>query len=507
MATESRPVLNPILAFKRDPRRDSVTGRSLTAAQIKFDRLNHQREKLSGQLSAINKAPPKIHAGRILVSVRMFDDSLAPSYEPEALFREGLGGQLVAPVNNGYLAQIKVSQLPGLAGLIRGSDKTDVKVIVSRIESIQTVERGDVLRERSVDDLWNDAIESDGGRVFTMWLAPYFEILSRESVVNSLLEMQQKGIFSGLADLVSVTREPGSDSDQLQFVESASANSLARAVREYRQKPFTKLQFVLRDKQHMGALMASGAVFRIDPVRPLIAAELKSAPDPERPVLNEAWQPIVGVVDGGLFARSYDSMVAWRAPSLVSDVESNRVHGNHVSSLVIQGAEWNTHLNIPTLHCRVGVAQAIAKTDHGSATRVAFRSYLRQVIERHSGSTKVWNFSFNEPANGKDPLEMSELGHEIHKIAREFSVLPVISIGNIDMQNKERMNPPADCEAALTVGGRVAKGADPGDGPKASKNQKFPGFRPSRELVVVQRRAAAMPPRSPPQLRRTPSTT
>jgi hypothetical protein len=240
-------------------------------------------------------------------------------------------------------------------------------------------------------------------------------------------------------------------------------NSLARAAREYRQKSYTRLQFVLRDKGHVSALVASGGVFRIEPVRPLVAADLQSVPDPERPVLNEAWQPIVGVVDGGLFARSYAPMVAWRSPSLVSDVDANRVHGNHVSSLVIQGGEWNPHLDIPTLHCRVGIAQAIAKTGHGSATRVAFKSYLREVVSRHSGDTKVWNFSFNEPADGRDPLEMSELGHEIHKLAREFNILPVIAIGNSDKSNSTRMNPPADCEAALTVGGRVANGAAAGE--------------------------------------------
>lgn len=222
------------------------------------------------------------------------------------------------------------------------------------------------------------------------------------------------------------------------------------------------MQFVAREPSALTRLITSGAVFRIEPVRALKAADIPSAPDPERPVPDEQWQPIVGVVDGGMFAQSYAPMVAWRAPSLVSDIAADRKHGNRVGSLVVHGSAWNTHLALPTLVCRIGVAQAIAKDEIGSVTRPAFRSYLHSVIARHHGETKVWNLSFNEPVDGQDHLEMSELGHEIHKIAREFDILPVISIGNVDRQNNRRMNPPADCEAALTVGGRMSQESRPG---------------------------------------------
>jgi hypothetical protein len=62
--------------------------------------------------------------------------------------------------------------------------------------------------------------------------------------------------------------------------------------------------------------------------------------------------------------------------------------------------------------------------------------------------------SFNEisPSDGND--EISYLGHEISAIAREFSILPVISIGNVSESNASRLCPPADCEAALTISGR-----------------------------------------------------
>ncbi|HRH06785.1 MAG TPA: hypothetical protein PK702_13290, partial [Burkholderiaceae bacterium] len=383
----------------------------------------------------------------------MFDDSLAPTHEPKAIFREGLNSELVAPVHKGYLAQVKADVLNELSALIKTSNRIDVRVAVSRIEKIATLTAADVLGSRESKFLWQAAIQSEQGRVFTACLAPYFDVASRESVVRSLLSLQSQGVISPLNNLVSISRETGSDADQLQLQDGSSANSISQAAREYRQNPFARLQITLRDHASLQTLIASGTVFRIDPVRPLVAAEVPTAPDPERPMPDEQWQPIVGVIDGGLFARSYEPMVAWRAPSLVADVVANRAHGNQVGSLVVHGASWNTHLNLPQLTCRIGIAQAIAQNGHGSATRPEFQSYLRSVVARHCGDTKVWNFSFNEPVDGADRMEMSELGHEIHRIAREFNILPVIAIGNSDQTNNQRLCPPSDCEAALTVSG------------------------------------------------------
>lgn len=462
MSAEIRPVLNPVLSFKRDPRLVSVTGRSARENQIVVDRLATQRVKLSSQVLGLeNQATPQ-HAGKMLVTVKMFDDSLAPTYEPEAIFRAPLGAELIAPMDGGYLAQLDRRALGNLSGIIRDGAATDVRVIVSRIQDIKSQTEEDVLRGRTIQSMWERAIYEDRGRIFNLWLAPYRENAARAAVVTQISEFVEAQEIFPVADLVSITREQGSDADQLQIQTSQSSGSIIRAIREYRQNPFTRMQFVARDPSALKRLISSGAVFRIEPIRALEAAEIPTAPDPERPVPDEQWQPIVGVVDGGLFAQSYAPMVAWRAPSLVPDVAADRKHGNRISSLVVHGSAWNTHLDLPSLVCRIGIAQAIAKDSAGSATRVAFRSYLRSVISRHHGDTKVWNFSFNEPVHGEDHLEMSELGHEIHKIAREFGILPVISIGNVDRDNKTRLNPPADCEAALTVGGRVINESRPG---------------------------------------------
>jgi hypothetical protein len=460
MVNESRPVLNPILAFKRDPRRAGVTGRAPSEDQIRFERLDIQRVILSKQVRELRTSGLPAYGNCVLVTIKMFDDSLAPTYEPESIFREGLGSPLVAPIDNGYLAQIDIDSIDGIANLISGSNKVDVRVTVSRIASISPVSSADIIG--ASDEAWESAIVGESGRIFSAWLAPYAKNQSREHVVKELLRLQSQGVISTINDAVGITREQGSDADQLQLQEGEIDGSLLRAARDYRQRAYVKVNLAFANIIALQKIVASGTIFKIEPVRPLVAAEIPAAPDPERPIPSEQWQPVVGIVDGGLFAKSYEPMVAWRAPSLVSDVIANRTHGNRVTSLVVHGGAWNTHLNIPELTCRVGVAQAIARNGHGSTSRVSFESYLRSVISRHHGSTKVWNFSFNEPVSGGERLEMSLLGHEIHKIAREFNILPVISIGNVDQDNNQRLGPPADCEAALTVGGRVADGENPG---------------------------------------------
>ena len=491
MPSNNRPILNPVLSLKRDPRRTAVTGRSQTEENVRIDRLNTQRNILSSQLRELSRSTRQTHADQMLIAVRMFEDSLAPTHEPKSIFRDALGSQLVAPIPNGYLVQIRVDALEKLAALVSDSDRVEVRVSVSRIKSIGTINSSDVMGGNDVEALWDEAVDADSGKVFTVWLAPYFDVTARESVVTSLLALERNRGILPLNNTVVISREQEMDSDRLRIQEAAIDNSLMRAVREYRQHPFTRMQLAINKKRSLLMLVASGHIFRIDPVRPLIVAEVPTAPDPERPVLNERWQPIVGVIDGGLSARSYESMVAWRSPPLVPDGIADSAHGNRVGSLVVHGGSWNMHLDLPDLTCRIGVGQAIAKHGYGSTSRPDFHSYLRSVISRYSNETKVWNLSFSEPVNAMARSEMSELGHQIHKIAREFNVLPVIAIGNVSPKNNGRLCPPSDCEAALTVGGRMANGAEPGDpcliclpgpGPEGLKKPELSWFSTLRGL-------------------------
>jgi hypothetical protein len=111
----------------------------------------------------------------MLIAVRMFEDSLAPTHEPKSIFREALGSQLVAPISNGYLVQIRVDALEKLADLVSDSDRVEVRVSVSRIQSIDAINSSDVMGGNDVEALWDAAVDGGRGKVFTVWLAPYFE--------------------------------------------------------------------------------------------------------------------------------------------------------------------------------------------------------------------------------------------------------------------------------------------------------------------------------------------
>ncbi len=493
MVTNVRPVLNPVLTLKTDPRPRSVTGGGLNDSHIRTERLAQQRVRIAEQLRQMADSPYRLNAGFMLIIIEMFDDSLAPTYTPSIIFNDKHRSQLIAPVPKGYLAQIRQDACIDLASHVESTNRTEARAIISRIERLETMFTSRLAGGQDFDALWDAATMRDGGaRVFTAWLAPFFDAAARASVTTFINELHNANRIRSLPNLIAITREPGSDTDQLQVQTAPTSLSVARATRAYRQVPFTQFEFVADDVQVLRQLVAAGAVFRVDPVGPVTAAEPPRAPDPDRPIPDEQWQPIVGIVDGGLFARSYEPMVAWRAPSLVSDVAANRKHGNQITSLVVQGAAWNTHLAIPDVVCRVGIAQSIARDDSTGATSAELESYLRSVIGRHSGDTKVWNMSFSEPVNGNRPLFMSRLGHNLRKIAREFGVLPVVAIGNNAPENSARLCPPADCEAALTVAGRQpdANGEPgspctvslPGPGPEGLFKPEVSWFSPLRGL-------------------------
>jgi hypothetical protein len=451
-----RPVLNPALRLMREPVPKPVTGRSPTEAQVRIERLNRQRETLSTAIAAIRTTPPRLHAGRMHLRAQMYDDSLAPTYLPRGIFGAKTHTHIVAPIHDGYLVEATLEGLDALSNEIANSDAVDARVAISRVQEIQSQTMTSVFHGRDVDILWDRAIVSEAGSLFTVWLPPFIDVAARDSVIAELMSMEREGAIHSVFATVSMARAPGQDTAVLHVSRQAESASLAQVAREYRTKRVAKVTLAVVSADALAQLAASGASFRIDPVVPLRVQTFPQAPDPDRPVPREDWHPIVGVVDGGMTARSYAPMEAWRAPSLVSDVDANTIHGNRVSSLAIHGYAWNSHLRLPELVCRIGTVQAIAKDGHGHESRERFLSYLREVVKAHASECKVWNMSFNEATFPGDEEMVSDLGHGIRSIARDYGILPVVAVGNISERGHGRVCPPGDCEASLTVGGRVA---------------------------------------------------
>lgn len=453
-----RPLLNPVLRFTKEPKPEGVSGGGKNAGSIMAERLPEQRRVLSRQFRALaaQAAQRPRFDGRVVLYASMFDDSLAPSYTPNDLFQATRSARLIAPYRSGYLVEMAADQLGRYAGIVESSGLAKDQVDISRIESVRFFESEDAGGSASLDEIWEAAPETDAGKAFVVWLMPLRGRDAAEELIQRFAALRDGTIVPPPPLLAGV--DVGADTDvpvvmrRALRAAGASGDRINLAMRTYRLNRRARTTVLVPSRPALDQLVASGTVFRIEPVQPISSTSPGEGREPDRPLPGDMTTlPIVGVVDGGLTAASYRHAEAWRAPPLVADGAADTQHGNWVTSLVVQGHDWNNNLTLPPLYCQVGTVQAVAKK--GSRAFVDpqdFVAYLDGVMAANP-ETRVWNFSLNQPYSC-DLEAVSALGHDLAMLARKHSVLPIISIGN---KPGTRLQPPGDCEAAITVGGRV----------------------------------------------------
>lgn len=465
-----RPLLNPVLRFMRDPKPESVSGGGKNARNIMTERLPEQRRILSGQFLTLAEQAARrpCFDGRLVLYAAMFDDSLAPSYTPLDLFQAMRGARLIAPYRTGYLVEMTASQLGPYAHVVQSTSLAKDLVDISRVESIRFFENEDAAGSPTLDEIWEAAPETEEGKAFVVWLMPLRGTKAGEDLINRFNALRDGAVLPPLPLLAGV--DVGTDTDvpvaargSLRAV-GASGDRLDLAMRTYRLHRRARTTTIVPSRRALGQLVTSGTVFRIEPVQPIKSTSPGEGREPDRPVPGDiTTAPIVGVVDGGLTATSYSHAEAWCAPPLVPHGAADTQHGNRVTSLVVQGHDWNNNLTLPPLYCQVGTVQAVAKL----SSRILvdpqeFIAYLDAVVSAN-GETRVWNFSLNQPGTC-DFNSVSSLGHDIAVLARKHDILPVVSVGNKPGVGPQ---PPSDCEAAITVGGRThdSNGAPAGECP------------------------------------------
>lgn len=450
-----RPLLKPVLHLKKDsyPGRPGLGGKS--ASNIIEHRLAEQRKVLSMAFREMNKTAtdqPNF-GGHVVIYADMFEDSSAPSYTPKDLFRPSYGAQLTTPHHTGYLVQMRTDYLGQLASKIKDMSNGKELVDISRVQSVTFFGEKNATGGITLDVLWEKASEFEVGRAFIIWLMPLKNKKAQESLIQKISTLQNDTISSpppllqevlkNLDDEVSTTVR-----HSLQTFASED-DRIVLAMRNYQRLGHTRATVILPSKAALGQLLASGTVLRINPVSPIISTTPGSGREPN-PLLQSDMSrfPIVGVVDGGLTATSYRPAEAWRAPPFIPDGQADTKHGNQVTSLIVQGHEWNNRLKLPPLHCQVGTVQAVSKAPL-TPDPENFISYLDFLMSTYT-NTRVWNFSLNQ-IEDCSPDNVDSLSHDIAVLARKHKILPVISTGN---GPGDRLRPPADCEAAITVGGR-----------------------------------------------------
>ena len=460
MADKAPPLLNPVLSLQMDPKPEAPTARGKSQRSVVFSRLPAQQRILAASARSLfsSRSTLPSFAGTAHLVVRMFsEDSLAPTHTPDDLFSPVNGCRLVAPYRGGYLIEADLSHLDNLARAIEHPLNYPVQADISRVESLSSFTPADRTRSRSLDDLWQAAPEEDGGRLFVVWLAPFRTRQSREVLLERVELLSQQQVL--LPAFPSVRLLSGPDAGLPvpaglpRDLSSQRQSGIARAMRNYRNTGVGRGTVRIASREALGALLASGASYRVDPVRSVRVAAPGEGAHPAIPVnLDDA--PIVGVVDGGLHAASYASAEAWRTRKLVIDAQADRKHGSAISSLVVQGHAWNTNRILPDLNCRIGTVQAVpARNSNARVDEQDLIDHLADAMRAHP-ETKVWNISANQV--GDDPETVSLLGHELTGLSRHFGVLPVVSVGNVSSTGGTRPEPPADCEAAIVVGGRQA---------------------------------------------------
>ena len=444
-----RNIINPVLRFLREPTPKSITGGGKNEKSIAAKRLNQQRESLSRSIDTMEKGGFVSRAGKSHLVVRMFEDSNAPSYTPSDLFNESVGCKIIVPSYDGYMVEAEVSALKKVSKKIKTSNSVKDKVDISRVESIAPFSNADVLRGREVSSFWSDNDVAEPH--FNLWLMPYNSIEARKLIANDILN------FYNFKDISF-----GDEKYDIDFVQGYSLGAgIKSSLSEYIQHGKASVSVKIKSKDAFNKIVSSGAVYRIERASPLRTKRIRPG-EGQEPVPSDIVAdglPTVVIIDGGHSAKSYKILETLQVPPLVPDYEADQKHGNQIASVVVHGYAWNNNLKLPELDCKFVAAQAITKVGIPSQpTLEQLIRYLDAVAMHSCEHSSVWNLSFNEEGPTPYSDDVSLLGHKISNIARKYNILPIVSIGNISPSNNDgKLCPPADCEAALTVSGRLAK--------------------------------------------------
>ncbi len=128
--------------------------------------------------------------------------------------------------------------------------------------------------------LWEAARETEGGRAFLVWLMPLRTNEAAEGLLQGFASLRERLLLAP----TSLLEGPPVEVDPLvrpalqrSLRAVAPVDRLNRAMREYRQHRRARTTAVLRSPNDLAQLVASGAVFRLDPGTPV--SHLRKTPE------------------------------------------------------------------------------------------------------------------------------------------------------------------------------------------------------------------------------------
>ncbi|EMO5715588.1 hypothetical protein RVW00_000518 [Enterobacter bugandensis] len=355
-------LLNPIITLLKPPTPEAIHGGGKSRKDIVISRLPQQRESLSSKIVKILEKSHEItkHSGKFHVLSSMYADSLAPSYTPDSLFSPRTSTKIVAPAYEGYLIEVTENSLSKLKNRIEKSNTVNDLVDITRIQDIKLYSLDCTLRNKSLDDFWENASQLNCFQ-FNVWFMPFNDSDSKNSVINTLLNLYQSERFIfGHPDFDL----DNSNEDKFRLSPSGKTipTSFINTIRKYQSSSNGSLTITVETKSDLKKILESSAIYRIDPVSPLRVTDTPPGDGQEPiPPISISTLPSVVVVDGGCNAKSYAGLSIHKITPLIPDHDADCKHGNKVVSIICHGYAWNNNLLLPQLQCSYISAQAIAK--------------------------------------------------------------------------------------------------------------------------------------------------
>ena len=454
----------PILRLKVSPKLARVPGGGAIKILPDYEERRRRLLALVQELTSPSSERTRWFGGRALLHVTMDSRCQAPSWTPHHLLGEGTSSKLIGPWDGGYLVEISRTSHTRLSSALETPSSEAQKQDISAITDIRPMH--EVRGTRDADRAWTlRRADADGPPEFVGALAPLSSAGARRELASKLLEIVSASRARMVAlpsaeDFVSAASDQnaaGSIAFQKEAAPQVITSPAAPALASYIAGRPCRLLFSAVNKTLLLEASSAGAIVRWDPVTPLAATAPGIADIEHRPLALNGREPIVGVIDGGLTDVRYEGAVAWREQPFVDVDELDCEHGNGIARLVVDAHAWNERLALPHLYCRIGIVPVVPQpTYRGPWALDGFLTYLDGVLARHP-DTKVWNLSANSP-HPCAPDRVSDLGYGLSALARKHGVLFVISTGNRDPEVAEIIAPPADSDAAITVGGRMHDG-------------------------------------------------
>lgn len=454
-------------------------------------RLPKHQKILSRQLQELfdEFAELPTYDGKILIWGSMHDTALSVTTYPADLFMHTDGISMRAPWRDGYIVEVSKEGLVALLRRVKAPSSEGKKVDIANVRAIEYFPSA-LLKDKDPIEFWDSAVKHDGRPIFRI-LTPAYS--TPEATTDVLSALDQFFVGSGDTILLS-SAGPDLLPPVTTHVPAESSISITTAKdpldghpsKYFGKVPKKNAQFsflaAFDDIEKLRQLILSGSAVRWE------AATKLSPRIPgfgEEPPINRVVserEPIVGAVDGGYHANRYKSSIAWEAPKVVPDSDADRSHGNKICSILVDGDLWSNNVNLPALPCRLGILQAVpSKQSHFQLTSETVASALDAAMLEHP-ETKVWNISANYD-HSSSPHDVSQAAHLLGQVARKHSRLLVISAGNRAPEDPNTIAPPADCEAALVVAGRLPDLiGDPGEPCPDSRTAFGPDFMTKPDL-------------------------